>query len=142
MYQSIVTNYRLIYIYRRELIAFWMMSILFIISTYVLSKTYQETHLLKKKRAILLEEKVKWQRLGILLEKPLLKEFLKDKQIQEAEIKEKIKLLPFEACLQKLKSIYVEDGFFFLEKLTYKPCKNSPDCQPELLINGKKFYLR
>ena len=72
---------------------------------------------------------------------------------REATVQEKIALEPFEAFVEKLSRIYMDQGFFFLESFALETCEEEEEkktvpsatqaeCRPYAEVRGRKVYFQ
>jgi len=141
MRQSII-NIHLAYLYRREIIGFWLIGIILIVSSYLLISSYFKNRLLQNNYQTLILEKTNWQKIEkILNSQPYQKFFTSRFKIRESEIYQELSVIPFSEFLEKFQKLYVENGYLFVEEVTYKSKQKEKDV-PSIIIKGKKIFIR
>ncbi len=140
----------LLKIYQREVIGLFLLVFIFSLSSYLVTKEYarwrQNKYLEKHLKQELSLVREVYRQLEIYARYPFWRRLGTP---QEVRIYEKLGLRPLEETVYKLSDLYVERGFFFLERLELETCegrKGRPSrkvgpCKAHLYVAGKKVVF-
>lgn len=137
-------------IYRREWIGLLVLTMVFVVSAFLATREYgrfeRNVYLSGRlKQELRVAEEV-LRRLENYDRHPFWRHLSPP---QEVKIYEKLGLRPFEEAIYKLSNLYVERGFFFLDKFELRTClgekrgvrRSRPSCVPHFYVTGRKVLF-
>ncbi len=134
-------------IYKKDILAISIICISFIISSFLAISSYKNFLSFKKEQEILKEKQRTYKEILKIFSKyqALKKKFHNFQAHRKVEIKQIINIDPLEKTLSKIESIYIKNGFFFLEEAKLQKCEEKKqdkeiekNCMPRLFISGEK----
>ncbi len=137
----------LLRIYRREWFGLLTLSLIFVLSFYLVVRAYthyrENRYLLQRLQGNLREVNTLLERFKLYDRYPFWRNLGPP---QEVKIFEKVGLHPLEEAILKLSDLYTERGFFFLEEFRLHTCVDQKDrrrrragpCVPYLFVKGRK----